>query len=130
MVLAGQGWLILCYIGANPGEDLVAVKFDSPRAHDLGGPNDEALHGHPLFERGLDAYGIYEVLGSSWIRAMERMNSVHPRHRPERFASLRHFIFTFHDVTFECVAAGVRQTLTFRRGEGDIDKVLERLGGR
>ncbi len=33
------------------------------------------------------------------------MNSVHPRHTPEWFFERkRHFIFAFHDSTFECVA--------------------------
>jgi len=32
----------------------------------FGGPNDEALGGHPLYERGLGRYGVYEVFNSSW----------------------------------------------------------------
>jgi len=32
---------------------------------------------------------------------------VHDRHSPARYSALRHFIFTFHDSTFECVAEGV-----------------------
>ncbi len=35
---------------------------------------------------------------------LERMNSVHPHNRPERFWQLSHFVFAFHDSTFECVA--------------------------
>jgi len=34
------------------------------------------------------------------------MNSIHEYHRPEAFAALTHFVFTFHDTTFECVARG------------------------
>ncbi|MCP4965056.1 MAG: hypothetical protein GY926_07455 [bacterium] len=34
---------------------------------------------------------------------MERRNRIHPNHRPEAFASLRHLIITFHDETFDCV---------------------------
>jgi hypothetical protein len=37
-------------------------------------PNDESLHGHPLFERGLNFYGAFQVESSSWIRALERIN--------------------------------------------------------
>jgi hypothetical protein len=82
------------------------VRFDS-WAHYLGPPNDEALSGHPLYERGLRCYGMFEVQHSSWIRMMEQRNRVHDRHAPERFAQLRHFIITFHDSTFECVAESV-----------------------
>jgi hypothetical protein len=67
-------------------------------------PHDEALHGHPLSPRGLSHYDAYEVMESSWIRALERVNSVHERHDASRYRGLRHFILTFHDSTFECVA--------------------------
>lgn len=72
----------------------------------FGGPNDEALDGHPLYSRGLEPYDVFEVINSSWIRSMERMNSVHPSHNPARFQRLKHYIFTFHDSTFECIAEG------------------------
>ena len=91
------------------GYDPVAfVEFDRTRAHFLGSPNDEAIAGLPLAARGLRPYGIYEIRNSSWIRSLEKMNRVHPMHSPAGFSRLQHFIFTFHDSTFECVAEGVR----------------------
>ncbi len=38
---------------------------------------------------------------------MEQMNRVRPAHNASRFRSLGHFVFTFHDSTFECVADDV-----------------------
>ena len=91
-----------------PGYDPVAVvEFAAPRAHLFGSPNDEALRGHPLASRGLKPYGSYEIERSSWIRALEKMNRVHPRHDPESYQCLRHYVITFHDKTFECVASGI-----------------------
>ncbi|HYE94937.1 MAG TPA: hypothetical protein VD962_01910, partial [Rubricoccaceae bacterium] len=58
-----------------------------------------------LAERGLDPYGVFEVERSSWIRSLERMNRVHPYHKPARFERLRHIVLTFHDTTFECVTS-------------------------
>lgn len=84
-------------------EPLAIARFERCYAHMFGPPNDEAFSGHPLASRGLGPYGAYEVLRSSWIRRLERMNSVHERHRPEDFWKLRHLIFAFHDSTFECV---------------------------
>jgi hypothetical protein len=83
---------------------IARVKFLSPHAHMFGPPNDEAFSGHPLAERGLEPYSVSEVFGSSWIRKLDRMNSVHPEHNPANFEKLRHFVFAFHDTTFECVA--------------------------
>jgi hypothetical protein len=88
------------------GEPVALITFIHSYAHFFGPPNDEAFSGHPLASRGLRPYAAFEVQDSSWIRTLERMNSVHPCHRPERFAKLRHFIFSFHDTTFECVAEG------------------------
>jgi hypothetical protein len=78
------------------------VRF-SAIAHMFGMPNDEALEGHPLYKRGLGPYDAFRVENSSWIRKLERMNSVHRRHRPEAYSRYQHLIFTFHDSMFECV---------------------------
>ena len=84
----------------------VTVIFSGCYALLFGPPNDEAFDGHPLADHGLESYGTFEVEQSSWIRTLERMNRVHPRHSPDGFGLLRHFVITFHDSTFECVAAG------------------------
>jgi hypothetical protein len=76
----------------------------------FGYPNDEALAGHPLYRRGLSVYGVFEVLGSSWIEQMTAQNRVcFPK--TENWTE-RHFIFTFHDSTFECVADSLRASLS------------------
>ena len=86
-------------------EPAAIVRFTRANAHYFGPPNDEAFRGHPLAARGLKPYGAFEVLSSSWIRALEHMNSVHPNHRPgDYYPSRHHFILTFHDTIFECVA--------------------------
>lgn len=91
----------------------------------FGGPNDEAFDGHPLAARGLTPYGVFEVKDSSWIRKLERMNSVHPMHNRELFLKrLRHFIFAFHDSTFECVA----ERFEFDLIEGSMMDVLQHMG--
>jgi hypothetical protein len=89
-------------------ERVALVEFHQCRSYMFGSPNDEAIHGHPLYALGLKPYSAFEVEKSSWIRQLERMNSVHPRHNSDRFKSLRHYVFTFHDSTFECIAEGHR----------------------
>jgi hypothetical protein len=53
----------------------------------------------------------FKVDQSSLVRGLERMNSVHRCHDPETFKALTHYIFTFHDSTFECVAASFTFTV-------------------
>jgi hypothetical protein len=81
-----------------------------------------------LASRGLGYYGIFEVVGSSWVRELEEMNRVHPNHNPRRFDKLRHFIFMFHDNTFEVIAEGVKSVKTCMNGWNSLaDLLLEHL---
>jgi hypothetical protein len=80
------------------------VEFHRARSYYFGAPNDEAFAGHPLATRGLRPYSVAKIANSSWIRRLEQMNSVHPYHRPDDYWRLSHFVFGFHDSTFECVA--------------------------
>lgn len=89
-------------------EPLALVEFESYSTYMFGAPNDEAFSGHPLADRGLHPYGAFRIADSSWVRQLERMNSVHPFHKPKRFDELNHYIFAFHDSTFECVAKSFR----------------------
>jgi hypothetical protein len=108
---------------AGASEPLAIVRFAICYAHMWGPPNDEAFIGHPLAARGLHPYGAFEVRKSSWIRKLEKMNSVHAHHRPEAFWKLRHLIFAFHDTTFECVSDGFDVTLS----RGSIASVVPQM---
>jgi hypothetical protein len=85
-------------------ERVALVEFQRCRTYSFGFPNDEAIQAHPLYALGLKPYSAFEVQKSSWLSQLEQMNSVHPRHKPDSFESLHHYVFTFHDSTFECLA--------------------------
>ncbi|MBL8020661.1 MAG: hypothetical protein JNM27_13405 [Leptospirales bacterium] len=94
------------------------IEFESCFATRFGSPNDEGLPEHPLYGLGLQAYGIWEVLNSEWAGAEEqRAQKTTKRIWGSRGHELgtnsigRHFIFTFHDSTFECLAGGFKWTL-------------------
>lgn len=101
-------------------EQCVLVEFIRHSVSVFGPPNDEAFAGHPLAKKGLHPYGVFEIRNSSWIRKLERMNAVHPRHSAELYSMLRHFVFTFHDSTFECIAHDFR----FKKSIGSVRSVL------
>jgi hypothetical protein len=105
------------------GEPLAMVRFSICYASMFGQPNDEAFDGHPLASRGLGPYGAFVVENSSWIRGLERMNSVHRHHRPERFRALKHYVLSFHDSTFECVA----EDYTVELRKSSLKKLLPRM---
>ncbi len=83
---------------------LCLVTFKNCASAKLGHPNDEVQGGHPLSGRGLDGYTAQSVINSPWIKEVAKTNSVHSYDNPERWSLLNHFIFWFHDSTFECLA--------------------------
>jgi hypothetical protein len=110
-VVADEGIVLLSFFtpsNAAVEEDRSAtaaiMQFHIPLMHLLGPPNDEAIKGHPLWRRGLDYYSAYRVEHSSLLRRIAIMNYVHPRNDPAAFDKFHHYILTFEDSTFECVA--------------------------
>lgn len=85
-------------------ETLGLVEFEGCISANLGAPNDEVFEGHLLSGRGLEAYGAQRVVNSRWLNELEAINCVHRCYRPESWRERTHFIFWFHDSTFECVA--------------------------
>ncbi len=139
-VVADESNLSLIYVISEPDPDwdgtyvnvlgadteglpLAVLNFERVYNHRFGPPNDEAIAGHPLYERGLQAYGAYTVEASSWIRECEEMNAVHERHQPGFLADYQHFILTFHDSVFECIAHSVRST----RQRGTLRATLSKV---
>lgn len=118
LVLADEHHLLLAYLISEPnptwdggsitlvspesdGLAIAIIRFHWASAHLFGSPNDEAFDGHPLASRGLRPYRVFEVRQSSWIRKLERMNSVHPHHNRQRFLPRRpHFVFDKHQTRF------------------------------
>jgi|SRR5215203_780731 len=89
----------------------------------FGYPNDEALAGHPLYGKGLEAYEIFEVLDSNWIAQQREQNRVNFPDPPRKIPTLRHFVFTFHDSTFECLADDIKVEIA----KDPFAETLERL---
>jgi hypothetical protein len=87
-------------------ETLVIIKFLRNLIYKFGSPNDEVLHGHPYYPLGLTAYSFFEVKNSDWIKELMKINSVHSYYNKENWKDDKHFILTFKDETFECIADG------------------------
>lgn len=90
----------------------------------VGGPNDEAIAGHPLHGKGLAGYRAHEVVNSAWIEDAIRVNSVHPHHSDAPFRQLHH-VLLFHDEMLEALADGIETRLT----QGTMREILTTLTG-
>ena len=115
-------------VGNDTNGTVALIRFQSPYIHIMGAPNEEAIAGHPLSDRGLEAFAAFEVKNSSWIRTLEKANSVHRYHDKKRFLNgKRHFIFVFHDSTFECIAKGFEVRKMKSSIVDSVDSVLRLL---
>lgn len=98
VVLLREDSVLLIYRGS--GDELVGIRFVA-LAVSFGHPNDEALPGHPLSDAGLGFYGIYQVEPSPWLTQVLARNRVV---FPSSSFNATHWVITFHDSTFECLA--------------------------
>lgn len=102
VVYAGPSALMVVY-GTGEGQAAV-VTFSNWVDVKVGGPNDEALSGHPLYQYGLRPYSIHRIENSPRLDELERQNSLHPSHSSVRFRESKvHYIFALKEETIECL---------------------------
>jgi hypothetical protein len=111
----------------NEPENLALVEFEYCVSAKLGGPNDEVFSGHPLHGKGLEAYAAQRVINSRWLKEIETINSVHPQYRPTMSRDVQHFIFWFHDSTFECLARSFTVEVHRIRMKDLLNQMVDRL---
>ena len=99
------------------------VEFKRCLLSRFGYPNDEARWGIPQYKDM--SYGIYEVRNSSWIREVVRLNRYRLPDTEDDYV-LHHFLFAFHDDTFECLA----DDLTLEIVNEPYDVIFERIRRR
>ncbi len=92
----------------------------------FGHPNDEARWKHPRYSK-FETYGIYEVLNSSWIAQIRADNLFSFPDVPTWGNRLRHFVFTFHDSTFECVAVDLKLEIIKEPYEKILDRISQQI---
>ncbi len=94
IVLTKEGVTVLSYMAFLKHKDMhIVVSFHTAFGHRFGPPDRGGVAAHPLAARGLKRDGVFEVLGSSWVR--------------DSFGGKgRHYVFTFRDAMFEVAAEG------------------------
>jgi hypothetical protein len=108
-------------------EPLGLVEFEHCVSAKLGAPNDEVFGGHPLHGRGMESYTVQRVVNSAWIKNIEAINSIHPYYRPDSWKDLNHYIFWFHDSTFECIAKSFKVEVYRTSMRELLSQMVERM---
>lgn len=88
--------------------DIYVLTFNLCLKHCFGFPNDEALYGHPYRALGLESYAFYELENSDWLAELVKIErKAFPNYEVNKhWVNYKHYIITFHDSMFECVAKG------------------------
>lgn len=130
-VFSNEHKTLLAYFIAENSDDFDTyglIEFESCRIHKFGAPNDEVLNGHRLYRTGLEFYKAHIVENSTWISEIIQINSMHPRFNVKYYEDYKHYIFCFHDSTFECIAEGFKSEL-FKCSFGELvqNTIIQRL---
>ncbi|MFC4777307.1 hypothetical protein ACFO9Q_10985 [Paenibacillus sp. GCM10023252] len=112
---------------ANEELPIAVVEFKGCYAYKFGGANDEVLYGHPLYKKGLKFYSAHKVINSNWIKAEEKINSVHDYYNPEPWRDRIHYLLLFHDELFECIADGYETSVYRESFKTVLSKVLNKM---
>jgi hypothetical protein len=111
VLIATDAGLAALALSAHPGdtdENCVVLVWSGAYETVMGPPNDEALQGHRLYERGLAGLlwaGVVEQ--SERIVRLKEDNRVHPRHDAERFSRLHHYVLPLKEGIVEVIAEAV-----------------------
>ena len=84
--------------------EVFIMRFKSFLKYTFGMPNNETIQGHPYSILGMESFAFYELKNSDLIEQLEDIDKIHPYYNSEKWKEYKHYILTFHDNMFECVA--------------------------
>jgi hypothetical protein len=103
--------------------DVALVTFAHCFEYRMGMPDENLVSRHPLGKKGLQEYEAHLIENSEWINQLERDYKIISAYSYDG-RKYQHYIFTFHDRSFECIASGYKiQIMT----DTTIAQVLKNL---
>ncbi len=110
MVVSNENQLYLIFYkdiseqSYNNYDDRYIMKFGLYLKYNFGIPNNESLYNHPYGKLGVESYSFYELKKSPLLEEMESIEKLHPYYNKSNWLGYKHYIITFHDSMFECIA--------------------------
>lgn len=83
---------------------IVVLNFERYIKYTFGMPGNETIQGHPYSKLGMKSYSFYELRNSDLIERLREVDKMHPYYNPDKWKKYKHYILTFHDNMFECIA--------------------------
>lgn len=84
---------------------------------------NDTVESHPYRGRGLELHAAHMVANSLWIGREQNINATPPRHEDASWNDYRHYVLTFPDAFFECLARRHRVTVF----KGGLKEAMERV---
>ena len=83
---------------------IIGIKFKLYLKYTFGLPGNETLQSHPYNKLGIRSFSFYELNNSNLIRELEGIDKMHPYYDAKKWRTYKHYVLTFHDNMFECIA--------------------------
>ncbi len=83
---------------------VITLKFKIYLKYIFGIPGNETIEGHPYSKFGMKSYSFYELKESPLINEVQSIEKGHPYFDEKKWTKYKHYIITFHDNMFECIA--------------------------
>ena len=83
---------------------IITLKFKIYLKYMFGIPGNETIEGHPYSKLGMKSYSFYELKKSPLINDLKSIEKIHPYFDENKWTKYKHYIITFHDNMFECIA--------------------------
>jgi hypothetical protein len=108
----------------------VIIHFDRYLKYAFGMPGNESIFFHRYTKLGLSSFSFFELEDSPMIKELQDIDRQHPYYNGSKWDNYKHFILTFHDNMFECVAQGFhiehKNTALFDRGVDILSKLYSK----
>lgn len=90
----------------------IALKFKYCMKYSFGTPSNELLYYHPYRKMGIESCAFYEVKDSPMIEELRNLAKNHQYYSDNSWKEYKHFVITFHDDMFECIAKSYAVRMT------------------